>query len=259
VGGKRRLAKRLLPLFPPHSTYVEPFAGGAQVLFHKPPSKVEVLNDLDDDIVNFLRVCQRHPQELIRVLRWQPPSRRLFEWHQDQPSALLTDVERAAQFFYLQKNCWGGLRRPRRVFQYNVLKPNNYAPAALPKRLLEAAERLACVQIEHLPYEQILARYDRPTTFFYCDPPYIGVHLYRHNFSDPQFEQLAERLTQLKGRFLLSLNECPKARHWFGHFHSRPISVAYAVSRTATRVQELLFANYPLPEVLPTPLTPAHK
>ena len=71
IGGKRRIAEQLVALIPDHTTYVEPFAGGAQVFFHKPRSKVEVLNDLDDEIVNFLRVCQRHPQELSRLLRWQ--------------------------------------------------------------------------------------------------------------------------------------------------------------------------------------------
>lgn len=60
LGGKSRLAERLIALFPPHTTYVEPFAGGAQVFFHKEPSKVEVLNDLDGELVNFLRICQLH-------------------------------------------------------------------------------------------------------------------------------------------------------------------------------------------------------
>src|SRR5713101_2561055 len=93
IGGKRRIARQLVSLIPEHTTYVEPFAGGAQVFFHKPRSKVEVLNDLDDEIVNCLRIFQRHPQELSRLLRWQPASRRLFEWHQQQSPSPLTDIE----------------------------------------------------------------------------------------------------------------------------------------------------------------------
>src|SRR5256885_6620146 len=70
IGGKNRLATKIISMLPEHTTYVEAFAGGAQVFFHKSPSNVEVLNDLDFDIVNFFRVCQWHYEELIRYLRF---------------------------------------------------------------------------------------------------------------------------------------------------------------------------------------------
>src|ERR1700692_2708217 len=94
IGGKRRIAKLLVSLMPAHTTYVEPFAGGAQVFFHKPRSKVEVLNDLDDEMLTSRPTCQRHPEKLTRQLRWHPASRRLFDWHQQQSPAVLTDIER---------------------------------------------------------------------------------------------------------------------------------------------------------------------
>jgi DNA adenine methylase len=249
IGGKRRIAKDLIALMPDHITYVEPFAGGAQVFFHKPRSKVEVLNDLDSEIVNFLRVCQRHPQELIRILRWQPASRKMFEGHLKQPPELLTDIERAARFFYLQKNGWAG-KRTRQNFHFAVTTPNSHKPDTLSQRLTETAARLDRVQIEASPYQDILTRYDRPTTLFYCDPPYVGVDLYQHNFTDEQFQDLARRLSNLKGRFLLSINDCPKARQWFGGFHRLEIAFTYTSRRTPGSFPELLFANYPLPATL---------
>jgi len=69
IGGKNRLAKRVIEIFQEHTTYVEAFAGGAQVFFRKEPSKVEVLNDLDGEIVNFYRVCQQYHDELLRYFR----------------------------------------------------------------------------------------------------------------------------------------------------------------------------------------------
>ena len=252
IGGKRRIAKQLVSLIPDHTTYVEPFAGGAQVFFHKPRSEVEVLNDLDEEIVNFLRICQRHPQELARILRWQPASRRIFDRHQRQPPEVLTDLERAARFFYLQKLAWSG-KRTKQNFRYSVTKPIKYTPASLPARLTTVAERLDGVQLEALPYQAILSQYDRSTTFFYCDPPYVGVDLYQHNFSDEQFEELARRLHALKGRFLLSINDCPKAREWFGDFHRLEIAFTYTSLRTPRPFRELLFANYSLPAALPRP------
>ena len=250
IGGKRRIARQIIALIPEHVTYVEPFAGGAQVFFHKPRSKTEVLNDLDDEIVNFLRVCQRHPQELTRLLRWLPAARRVFDWHDQQPIEQLTDIERALRFFYLQKNCWSGLRN-RKTFHYSVTKPSNYRPWLLPHRLQAVAERLDGVQIEHSSYEQVLSRYDRDTTFFYCDPPYVGIDLYQHNFTDHQFAELAQRLAGLKGRFLLSINDCAKARDWFGRFSCLPITFRYTATRQPRQSQELLFANFALPPPSP--------
>ena len=78
IGGKRAIAKPLIAIFPEHTTYVEAFAGGAQVFFHKKPSKVEVLNDLDGEIVNFYRVCQQHYEEFVRYFRFVVRSR---AWH----------------------------------------------------------------------------------------------------------------------------------------------------------------------------------
>ncbi len=60
MGGKRRLAKHLLPLFPAHQTYVEPFAGGAALFFMKQPAKVEIINDVNGELVNLYRVIKNH-------------------------------------------------------------------------------------------------------------------------------------------------------------------------------------------------------
>src|ERR1700686_2527421 len=93
IGGKNRLATKIISMLPEHTAYVEPFAGGAQVLFHKPPSEVEVLNDLDFDIENFFRVCQGHYEELVRFLRFCLGSRKLHELHVKSSPETLTDIQ----------------------------------------------------------------------------------------------------------------------------------------------------------------------
>src|SRR5580658_3789068 len=104
IGGKRAIADQIIALFPKHTTYVEPFAGGAQVFFRKEPSKVEVLNDLDHEIVNFFRVCQQHFEELIRYLKFTVASRAWFDLLQGTNLESLTDIQRAARFLFLAKN-----------------------------------------------------------------------------------------------------------------------------------------------------------
>jgi DNA adenine methylase len=243
IGGKNRLAKKIISMLPEHTTYVEAFAGGAQVLFHKPPSNVEVLNDLDFDIVNFYRVCQWHYQEFVRYLRFSIASRKLHELHVKSDPATLTDIQRAGRFFYLQKNSFGGLiLKPQ--FHYGIAQPSNYNPERIPEIIERTHKRLARVQIESLPYEKVLEKYDRPTTCFYLDPPYWGPKLYRFNFDDKDFVVLAERLARLRGRFILSLNDRPEVRETFRAFRIEREEITYtAQAKPGKRYGELLITN----------------
>jgi len=244
IGGKNRLAKKIISMLPEHTTYVEPFAGGAQVLFHKPPSNVEVLNDLDFDIVNFFRVCQWHYEELVRYLRYCLVSRKLHDLHLASNPAALTDIQRAGRFFYLQKNSFGGLVLKQK-FHYGVTQNSNYNPRRIPEVIERAHQRLLRVQVESLPYEDVLERYDRSTTVFYLDPPYWGVKLYKFNFSPEDFRALAARLAKLKGKFVLSLNDRPEVRETFSHFEITPCRITYTAKRDASqRFGEVLITNF---------------
>ena len=109
-GGKRRLAKHILPLFDiPHQCYVEPFAGGAALLFMRTtPAPVEVLNDMHSELVHLYRCVRHHLDELVRQFRWALASREMFEWAKMERPETLTDIQRAARFLYLQKLAFGG-------------------------------------------------------------------------------------------------------------------------------------------------------
>jgi DNA adenine methylase len=243
IGGKNRLAKKIVALFPEHTTYVEPFAGGAQVFFHKTPSEVEVLNDLDGEIVNFFRVCQWHHEELIRHLRYCLVSRRLHDLLQAQSPDPLTDVQRAARFLYLQKTAFGGLI-VRRSYHYHIVNRPNYNPERIPEILEKAHERLLRVQIENLPYEEVLKRFDRPATLFYLDPPYWARKFYRFNFEEKDFVALRDRLRTLRGKFVLSVNDAAEVRAIFRDFSIQRIAVAYtARQNSGPRYDELLISN----------------
>lgn len=109
IGGKRRLAKRLFSIFPDHTCYVEPFAGGAALFFlREEPAKVEVLNDINSDLVNLYRVVKHHLEEFVRQFKWALSSREVFKWMQMTQPETLTDIQRAARFYYLQHAAFGG-------------------------------------------------------------------------------------------------------------------------------------------------------
>lgn len=246
LGGKNRVAKKIIALIPEHTCYIEPFCGGAQVFFHKEPSKVELLNDLSQDIFNFLRVCQMHHEELLRYLDCCIVSRTWFELFQNTPPETLTDIQRAARFFYLQKNCYGGLI-VRQNFAASVQDGSNYNPSSLPELIRKTHKRLRNVQLECLPYQDILRKYDRQFKFFYLDPPYWNRPYYKFNFEEKDYVELAERLAKLKGKFLLSLNDEPEIRQIFKGFIIKGLEMTYSSQRKAGKqYRELFISNYAL-------------
>jgi len=244
IGGKNRLARQIIALLPAHTTYVEPFAGGAQVFFHKEPSKVEVLNDLDFEICNFFRVCQHHYEELVRYLSYCLISRRWYALFAAEEPKSLTDIQRAGRFFFIQKNSFGGLIL-KQHYHYGVVQRPNYNPKRIPEIIKAAHERLQGVQLESLPYEQILQRYDRLTTLFYLDPPYWNRKLYKYNLTGEDFRKLEQLLHNIKGRFILSLDDHPAVRQIFGHWYMKDVEMTYtAQTKTGKRYGEVLISNF---------------
>ena len=96
MGGKSRLSKRIVSMLPEHTCYCEPFAGAAWVLFRKPESKVEVINDINREIVTFYRVIQHHLEEFVRYFKWVLVARDEFERLKKVSPDTLTDIKRAA-------------------------------------------------------------------------------------------------------------------------------------------------------------------
>jgi len=112
IGGKRRLVPEILPLFPEHVCYVELFAGAAAVFFNKQPSRAEILNDINGDLINLYRVVSHHLEEFVRQFKWALSSRQIFEWHKMTRPETLTDIQRAARFYYLQQLSFGAEAEP---------------------------------------------------------------------------------------------------------------------------------------------------
>jgi DNA adenine methylase len=244
IGGKNRIAKQIVASLPPHVTYGEVFLGGGQVFFRKEPSKVEVLNDLDGEVTNFFRCVQQHHEELCRYLRFVLVGRQWFEIFQNQNPASLTDIQRAARFFYLQKNAFAGLVHGRH-YAAKVVNAPGFNPRRLPEILENAHNRLARVQIESLPFQDFIPRFDRPTTLFFCDPPYWKRKLYNFNFSDEDYRTLADLLQSISGRFVLTVDDVPELRELFSRSNITEVEITYTAQREAgKRYRELIITNF---------------
>lgn len=246
VGGKSKLSKHIVSIIPEHKTYCEVFSGAAWVFFRKPESEIEVLNDLDSDLVSFYRVVSNHLEEFLKQFKWCLTSREWFDdWKNQIEGRGLTDIQKAARYYYIQRLTFGakvknrtyGVDISRKVPRLNLIR--------IEEEMSAVHLRLTNVRIENLSWEKFIPRYDRPDTFFYCDPPYYESPGYKHNFELQDFTDLADMLATIKGKFILSINDHPKMREVFSRFKRQPVSLLYSVGSKLTKAKELIITNFP--------------
>lgn len=245
IGGKRRLAEQIFSFFPEHMCYVEPFAGGAALYFlRETPAKVEVLNDINGELINLYRVVQNHLEEFVRQFKWSLSSRQVFEWLKATNTEPLTDIQRAARFYYLQQLAFGA-KVEKQGFGYATTSTPKLNLLRIEEKLSEAHLRLARTNIEHLPWDDCLKRYDRAHTLFYLDPPYWQTEGYGVPFEFEQYEKMAAMLGKLKGHAIISINDHPDIRKLFKDFPKKSISIQYTVGGgEGVPAKELLIFNW---------------
>lgn len=211
VGGKHFLSSWIVEKIPEHVCYVEPFCGAGHVLFSKPESKVEVLNDVDGHLIGFFQVIKDHKkrQKLIETLQYTPYSRQLWQdlrlnWKQGNiPN---DSIEQASQWFYLNRSTFsgdqkrGGFAAPSVTGRNPVQSFRNSVDS-----LDTVAEWLRNVCIESLDYAECIQKYDSKDTLFFCDPPYYGSeHYYGDSFSQDDHYRLSDMLHSIKGHAMVS-------------------------------------------------------
>ena len=212
VGGKKALRDAVLARFPPYyERYIEPFGGAGWVFFHKPPGNdFEVYNDYNSNLVNLYRCVRKNPNKLKYKLRYVLNSREDFDYiallHKRQILPRLRDYDRAAKFYQLIRYSYAsGLdsfgSQPHSIWSDFPL-------------IDQAAARLQKVVVENKDFEKLIRQYDRPVSFFYCDPPYFNTESYYKDvgFTRDDHLRLMRALTSIKGFFLVSYNDCPEIR-----------------------------------------------
>ena len=247
LGGKRRLADRLIPLFPQHECYVEVFCGGAALYFLRPaPAPVEVINDINGELVNLYRVVQHHLEEFVRQFKWALSSRQVFKWLQEQPTEPLTDIQRAARFFYLQHHAFGGKVAGQNFGTATTAPSVNLL--RIEENLSAAHLRLAAgTTVENLGWRECMSKYDRAHTFFYLDPPYWQTEGYGVPFEWPEYEALATAMRTVKGKVMMSINDHPDIRQAFDGLVMFDTGITYSVGNAngpQKESRELVIMNY---------------
>lgn len=209
-GAKNRIANWICDYIPDHKVYLEPFFGSGAVFFNKPLARIETLNDLDGNVVNYFRVIREHPEELAIQLSKTPYGRDEYEKAYDQQEGL-PDIEKARRFAV---RCWMGFgcaNRYKNGFRSSQQSTSPWTTKAwreFPERIMEASTRLLNAQIENLPAVELIKRYNTADVFIYADPPYLpGTrkgYLYRHEMDYAGHQKLLNMLVEHPGKVLLS-------------------------------------------------------
>jgi len=213
-GGKWAIAPWVLSHLPTHRIYVEPFGGAASVLLRKPRSRIEVYNDLDEEIVGIFQTVQdpQQCQALMRRLRRTPYSRRAFEMafkaSRDPVICAQRAIVRAYQSFHheslfnLRKNTFANAKHR----SGSSCKAREWA--TYPRSLIAISHRLQGVVIECQPAQDVIRVQDTPDTLFFVDPPYVPSARskagYRFEMSQDEHVALLEQLRQVKGMVVLA-------------------------------------------------------
>ena len=243
MGGKSKLRNTIIELIPEHKCYAELFFGAGWVYFGKEKSEVEVINDIDKELVNFFKCLKYHEPELSRVLQYEFSSRDIFEEYKYTNPDNITDIQRAARFFYMITQSFGGKGG---VYGYaTTKKPSQHIFNT--DNLAALRERLKNTYVENLSFEKIIDKYDREHTFFFCDPPYYGLTGYGNKFDKEEHLLLRDKLKNIKGKFLLTINDHPEVREWYKNFYIKEVKVSYSVCKDIKgrgQYGELIITNY---------------
>lgn len=243
IGGKKLLRKKIVERFPEKiSRYVEVFGGAAWVLFYKEKyAKQEVYNDINGELVNLFKMVKYHPSALQEELCWLLNARQIFEELKIQKG--LTEIQRAARFFYLIRTSFGA-----KIYSYGGIYRDC---ASFLKEIENVRERLAKVVIENKDFTNILKKYDKEETLFYCDPPYYKAEKYYDTgnfiFDETQHTLLKDILSNIKGKFILSYNNQDFIKELYQEFKIEEVercnNIGNALGKEK-KYKELIIRNY---------------
>lgn len=209
-GGKWLAGNWIVSNLPPHECYVEPFGGAASVLLKKTESPIEVYNDIDGDVVNFFQVLREQPTALIEQIRLTPFARSE-QKQSKQRNGDLSPLERARRMYVDSWQSFGMLAagggwRFMAELKRATIPAHDWAKV---DHLYAIAKRFSRVQIDCDDAENVIKRFDSPTTLFYVDPPYMHdtrtiTAGYRHEINAAKHEKLLTLLNNVFGAVVLS-------------------------------------------------------
>ncbi len=258
-GAKVTIAEKIVRHLPAHEHYVEPYAGSLAVLLAKPPSRMETVNDLDQDLMTFWRVLRDRPLDLERVCALTPHSRA--EHVEAYQLEACNDLERARRVWVmLTQGRTGTLRKTGWRFYCDPAGSSASMPRYLMgyvSRLAPVAERLASVSLECRPALELLEAYGKHReVLLYVDPPYLGSTRsagYKNEMGgDAEHRELSAALEACRSAVVLSGYHSPLYDDLYAGWHRLEFEAHTGQAGDWQSRTEVLWSNRPFPNVTPS-------
>ena len=222
-------------------------------MFSKMPSAIETVNDIDSEITNLFRCIQIDSERLARLVMTTPYSREGYDnCFEHIEINFLSRFQKAAMFLV---RCWqshGFRANFRKVGWKNDVQGRESMYALwdwyrLPEWIIEVAERLRKVQIEHANALQVIKRFDYENVFMYLDPPYLmkarvaRQKQYTHEMTDSDHEELLSIICNSKAKIMISGYESDMYNHYLLNWKKREFNscAGYGSAR-----KEIIWMNY---------------
>ncbi len=282
VGNKTAILHILYALFPnQYGRFIDVFGGSGSVLLGNPEiCPFEVYNDFDRNLANLFRCMKERTMAVIRELGFCHLNsredfiaiRRFFENEQFDDKYLseelrLTQVlfppPEANELMEMRKRITADYDVRRAAMFLKLLRfsysssGKSYASQPFDIRKLfglisQLQDRIANVVVENQDFETLIKHYDRPDAFFYLDPPYFSTEdMYEVGFGWDDHVRLRDTLKNIKGKFLLSYNDCDEIRELYTGFSMFDFSRTHSMAQryeAGKEFKELLIGNYDLYE-----------
>jgi len=254
-GGKYHLAPRLVPLLPPHKIYVEVFGGAANILLAKTPSRIEVYNDANGQLVNLFETIRNHPLLFLERCQSLLYSRQLYDAWKDQlvknfEGADVDSVEAAVRTAYTITSSFTGDPVKGWAFDRTGSGGGSNRWASIWDKIAYVSQRLRRVNIDHLDFRKCIEYWDTPTTLFFLDPPYYQRNSPRfYLFSKQDHLDLASTLRTVQGKWMLTYDDAQEIREMYKDCEVRPISSSLSSQKVdnggkRVRLRQVLITNF---------------
>ena len=247
IGSKVPLIRDILEIIPPHTTYVEAFVGGGALFWNKIPVKNNIINDLDKELIESYRILKRIPanvdMSILDNSKQVGNKYPAIEKFINSVTSKSSDRDKLLSFITKYAGTFGAIGQGG-IYRKRLIG-NKWKKIEEYKRILKQTTIIS------KDYLQVLKEYDSPTTFFFLDPPYeieqkVQETYYKNSIID--YEKMRDTLKQLKGKFLLTINDNKYIRDIFKDFNQKALVVKNplnsGISDKLKNRKELFITNY---------------